>query len=159
MSEPTPQPGNGQITLRPITKDNWRDVIKITVSEPQYEFVGRPDYYLTMCAYGGLWQPLAVYLDEQIIGFLMWAIDKADQSCWLGGIMIDQAYQGRGYGRQAIMTAVNMLGEQFGHKEFALSYKPNNVVGKQLYSSLGFVETAEWEADEIVARMSLEESS
>jgi diamine N-acetyltransferase len=158
MSEPTPQPGNVRITLRPVTKDNWRDVIKITVSEPQYEFVGRPEYYLTMCAYGGLWQPLSIYLEEAVIGFLMWAVDEADQSCWLGGIMIDQAYQGQGYGRKVLKTAVNMLSQQYGHKKFALSYKPSNTIGKHLYGALGFMETAEWEGDELVARMTIKEN-
>lgn len=146
----------GQITLRPVTKDNWREVIKITVAEPQYEFVGRPDYYLTMCAYGELWRPLVVYLGEEVIGFLMWAVDPADGSCWLGGIMIDQRYQGQGYGRRAIQTAVNMLAQQYGYKDFALSYNPANTPAKRLYHSLGFVETAEWEDDEIVARLRLE---
>lgn len=156
MSLDTTQDSSTQITLRPVTKDNWRDVIKITVAEAQYEFVGRPDYYLTMCAYGELWRPLAVYLGEEVIGFLMWAVDPADGSCWLGGIMIDWRYQGRGFGRKAIKTAVNMLAQQYGHKDFALSYNPNNTLAKQLYHSLGFVETAEWEDDEIVARMRLE---
>jgi diamine N-acetyltransferase len=156
MSPAKVQEGVAQITLQPVTKDNWRDVIKITVTEPQYEFVGRPDYYLTLCAYEEKWHPLAIYLDDQVIGFIMWAVDPADQSCWFGGITIDHRYQGRGYGRQAIKTAVNTLAQQYGHKDFALSYKPGNTVGKHLYSSLGFVETAEWDDDEIIARMTLE---
>ena len=150
------QDEGAQLTLRPVNKDNWREVIEVTVNEAQYEFVGRPDYYLTMCAYGELWKPLAVYLGERAIGFLMWAVDPADQSCWLGGIMIDQRYQGQGYGRRAIQTAVNMLAQEYGHQDFALSYNPDNTLAKGLYMSLGFVETAEWEDDEIVARMRLE---
>lgn len=141
------------IILMPVGKENWRDVINVTITEPQREFIAHPGYYLAMCAYDGVWNPLAVYLGEKVIGFMMWAVDTADQSCWLGGIFIDQNYQGQGYGRKAIQTAIAMLSEQHGHQHFALSYQPNNVVGKHLYSTLGFVETDEWEDDEIVARL------
>ncbi|HSJ53327.1 MAG TPA: GNAT family N-acetyltransferase [Anaerolineae bacterium] len=33
---------------------------------------------------------------------MMWAVDPVDDSCWLGGILIDQSYQRKGYGRQAV---------------------------------------------------------
>ena len=69
--------------------------------------------------------------------------------------MIDQSYQRRGYGRQAVQRAVSMLAKEFGYKDFALSYQPANLIAKHLYDSLGFSETDEWEDDEIVARLSL----
>jgi diamine N-acetyltransferase len=143
------------LTLRPVGKDNWRDVINVSTTEPQQKFIAQPGYYLAMCAYGGLWNPLAVYLGDRVIGFIMWAVDTADQSCWLGGIFIDRDYQGQGYGRKAVQAAIDLLSEQHGHQHFALSYQPNNVIAKHLYTTLGFVETDEWEDDEIVARLLL----
>jgi predicted GNAT family acetyltransferase len=50
-----------------------------------------------------------------------------------------------------------MLGQEHGYRDFALSYQPANLVAKHVYSKLGFVETSEWEDDEIVARLSLTE--
>ncbi|MBN1450205.1 MAG: GNAT family N-acetyltransferase [Anaerolineales bacterium] len=143
-----------KVTLRPITRDNWREVAKLQVAEPQREFVAEPSYYLALCSYGGLWQPLAIYLGEQVIGFMMWAVDEADGSCWLGGILIDQKHQRRGYGRQAVQAAIRMLGEQNDYQSFALSYSPDNPA-KHLYHKLGFTETGEWEDDEVVARLSM----
>lgn len=49
-----------------------------------------------------------------------------------------------------------MLSAEHGYQHFALSYHPNNLVAKHLYSTLGFTETEEWEDDEIVARLTLE---
>jgi diamine N-acetyltransferase len=43
-----------------------------------------------------------------------------------------------------------------GHRQFALSYLPRNTHARQLYLSLGFVETGETEGDEIVARLGCE---
>lgn len=85
------------------------------------------------------------------MGFMMWGIDD-DKSCWLGGVLVDQSQQQRGYGREAVTKAVALLGEQTGSKTFALSYLPSNTVARRLYQQLGFVETGELEGDEIVAR-------
>lgn len=154
MNSSTSNGNKIQITLRPVTRDNWRKVAKLEVAEAQREFVAEPSYYLALCNYGGSWQPLAIYLGEQVIGFMMWAVDEADGSCWLGGIVIDQGYQRQGYGRRAIQAAIRMLSEQHGYQNFALSYSPDNPA-KHLYHKLGFTETDEWEDDEVVARMSL----
>ena len=86
----------------------------------------------------------------------MWAVDPADGTyCWLGGILIDQRYQRRGYGKQAVQAAIDLLAAEYGHQSFALSYQPANTVAKHLYATLGFTETEEWEDDEMVARLSL----
>jgi diamine N-acetyltransferase len=154
MSPSATKNNAAQVTLRPITRDNWREVTKLEVTKAQQEFVAEPSYYLALCSYGGDWQPLAIYLGEQVIGFIMWAVDEADGSCWLGGILIDKNYQRQGYGRQAIQAAIKMLAEQHSYQNFALSYSPDNPA-KHLYHELGFTETDKWEDDEIVARMSL----
>ena len=147
----------GRVALHAVDRDNWRDVANLNVTEAQREFVAEPCYYLALCCYGNDWHPLAICLDEQVIGFMMWAIDPADESCWLGGIFIDQSMQGRRYGKQAVQAAVAMLKEAYGHRDFALSYQPANLIAKHLYSKLGFVETGERERDEVVARLSLTE--
>ena len=143
------------ITLQSVDRANWRAVAQLTVSEAQQAFVAAPCYYLALCAYDQLWQPLVVVLGEQVIGFLMWAVDPADGSCWLGGILVDQSYQGRGYGKQAVQAALGLLHNQHGYQHFALSYQPANLVAKHLYATLGFVETGEVEDDEVVARLGL----
>ncbi len=156
MSSSTSKDNDNPVTVRPVTADNWREVAKLKVTEAQRDFVAEPCYYLALCCYGEIWHPLAVYLGTRVIGFMMWGIDPADGSCWLGGIMIDQSYQRQGYGRQAIQAAMMRLAEEHGCQDFALSYAPDNAA-KYLYYQLGFIETPEWEDNEIVARLSLEE--
>jgi len=148
---------DAQISLRPVDHDNWRDVANLKVSETQREFVAEPCYYLALCCYGKDWQPLAICLDEQVIGFMMWATDPADGSCWLGGILVDQGMQRHGYGGQAVLAAIAMLRGEYGYRNFALSYQPANLAARSLYHKLGFVETNEWEGAEVVARLSLAE--
>jgi diamine N-acetyltransferase len=87
------------LQLMPVDASNWRKVIRIKVKPAQQDFVADPSYYLLLCHYGELWQPLAVMLHDQAVGFLMWGIDPEDGSCWLGGFQIDEAWQRQGYGR------------------------------------------------------------
>jgi len=148
---------DAHISLRPVNHDNWRDIAKLKVSETQREFVAEPCYYLALCCYGNDWRPLAICLEEQVIGFMMWSIDPTDGSCWLGGILVDQGMQRHGYGRQAVQAAITMLRGEYGHRNFALSYQPANLVAKNLYNRLGFTEMNEWEDGEIVARLPLTE--
>ncbi|GAA4403886.1 GNAT family N-acetyltransferase [Fodinibacter luteus] len=143
------------VTLRPVDAGSWRDVARLTVAAGQERFVAAPTYYLTMCAYDDVWHPMSVHdADGSVVGFLMWGIDEADGSCWLGGVLVDARHQGRGVGRAAVLEALRMLREHRGASEFALSYDPDNSVAKGLYASLGFAETGEVDEGEVVARLS-----
>jgi diamine N-acetyltransferase len=141
------------ITLESVATHNWRAVSKLEVGLEQREFVAAPNFYLVLCAYDPpLWNPLAILLEGVVIGFLMWAIDSSDGSAWLGGITIDYRYQGKGYGARAVQAVMTMLARDHQVSHFALSYHPTNLVASCLYSRLGFVETSEFEGDEVVAR-------
>ena len=143
------------VRLRPVDAGSWRDVAALTVAPGQERFVAAPTYYLALCAYGDVWHPMSVHQagDDGVVGFLMWGVDDADGSCWLGGLLVDAAQQGRGVGRAAVVEAIRMLRERAGSAGLALSYQPENTVAKQLYASLGFVETGEVDDDEVVARL------
>lgn len=140
------------ITLAPVDRSNWRDVAKIRVAKDQLAFVAEPLYYLALCNYDQVWHPMAILADGKAIGMLMWAEDPSDHSCWLGGICLTRKYQGYGYGRVAVTAAIDLLKAQ-GFKQFALSYKSENSIARNLYLSMGFVETGEVEDEETVARL------
>lgn len=143
------------VSLRPVDAGSWRDVARLTVTADQQRFVAAPTYYLALCAYGDVWHPLAVHATDGVVGFLMWGIDDDDGSVWLGGLLVDEAFQHRGYGRAAVRAALDELATETGRARFALSYQPANVVARRLYASLGFAETGEVDGDEVVARLSL----
>lgn len=146
-----------ELVLRPVDAATWRGVADLEVTPAQRAFVAEPSRYLALCAYGDSgWRPLAVLLEGRVIGFLMWAVDEEEDACWLGGVLLDRAWQGRGYGRRLMVAALDRLEREGGHRRFALSYRPDNVVARGLYASLGFVETGETEGDEVVARLELD---
>lgn len=144
-----------KISLVPIDSGNWRAVAELSVGPHQREWVAPPTYYLALCQYGESgWRPLAVSADDEIAGFLMWTIDPEDGAAWIGGVIIDEAKQGKGLGRAAIAALIDtIVAEQPRVTGFALSYEPRNEAARRCYAALGFAETGETEDTEVVARL------
>lgn len=140
------------VTLREVDAGNWRACAQLEVREEQSEFVHPVSYYLALCHYAGTWHPLAIYLGDEVVGFVMWAVDHSDDSGWIGGLVIAGPLQGRGLGRAAVETLLSRLRDEHGCTSAALSYTPANVRARTLYASLGFEQTGEFEDDEPVAR-------
>ena len=72
-------------------------------------------------------------------------------------LMIDQAYQGRGYGREAVRLALEFIRSlPCGPADYCwLSYEPENDAARRLYSSFGFAETGEKDGEELIATLKL----
>lgn len=146
-----PRGRSSPVRLVEIDAANWRSVVEVTPRPDQERFVAPVARYLVLAHYGGEWHPLGIEVDGRIVGHIMWAVDEEDDSVWLGGLVIDQAAQGRGIGRAAVEGLIERFTSR-GRGHIALSYEPTNTVARSLYRSLGFVETGEMEGDEIVAR-------
>lgn len=108
-----------------------------------------------------------IYKDDTPIGFLMIGFDvnsddegapriaKGNYNIWR--LMIDKKFQGKGFGKKAINLALEFV-KTFpsGTAKYCwLSYESGNDVARQLYKSVGFVETDEKDGDEIVAILKL----
>lgn len=106
--------------------------------------------------------PLAVYNDEILIGFVMIGkgtvgneeesdLIKEKYSLWR--LMIDQKYQGQGFGKQTMDAAISLIRTfPFGEAQKVwLSYEPENTRARDIYLKYGFVETSEMCGNEIVA--------
>jgi diamine N-acetyltransferase len=140
-----------ELRLVPVDAGNWRDCAALSVRPEQEQFVSAVSYYLCLCTYGSLWQPLAVRRGEETVGFVMWAEDD-DHSRWIGGLVVDAAQQRGGVGRGIVRALQERFAAEPGCPNVALSYSPANAGARALYASLGFVETGETEDDETVAR-------
>ncbi|MEV4351029.1 GNAT family N-acetyltransferase [Actinoplanes sp. NPDC049596] len=139
------------IDLEPVTAGNWRDCAELAVHPDQQRFVNAVTYYLCLCTYGGLWNPLAITRDGAVAGFVMWAIDD-DRSAWIGGLVIGRQHQRQGIGHAAVRQLRERLIAEPGTPNVALSYAADNTAARHLYRTLGFHETGETEGTELVAR-------
>ena len=81
-----------------------------------------------------------------------------ENTYWVCRLMIDKQYQGKGYGKEAVVKAIEHV-RTFPHGKASallLSYEPENVIAKTLYAACGFVETGEIQGGELVAKLPLQ---
>lgn len=147
------------VSLEDVGASNWRACAALRVEEGQRRWVADVTHYLCLCAYGDTWHPLAIEVDNEVVAFLMWGIDD-DASCWIGGLVVDAAHQGRGVGTAAVIEATRLLVDEPGCAGVALSCNPLNEAARSFYAGLGFLETGETAEDgaELVSRLSLSDA-
>ena len=140
------------ISLREISRENWRDALTLTVRPDQQRFVA--DYTpivligLAKAYVGSLgltWLPYAIYADEMMIGFveLAYKPDTHDQY-WMYHFFIDERKQGKGLGKLALQAFIEQVKIQFPNCQcINLTVHPENVSAQHLYLRAGFIPTGE----------------
>ena len=134
------------VTLRDITGDNYFQVLelKITPEQEAAKFVSPVVRSLADAWFyreEGITYPKAIYADEDLVGFIMYELDTEEQQVFVWRFLIDQAFQGRGYGRQTIEAVVEMAKEQAQMTKVVADYVDGNEPMKKILLDLGFEET------------------
>ena len=127
------------VTLREIDRNNYIDVIKLSVTEKQKSYIASNVFSLAQSKVQPECIPLAIYNDEELVGFLMYCMDCDDKEYWIYRIMIDKKYQHMGYGRAAIQRILSKLVLDKEHNKVYLSFEPENTVAQEFYEKLGFI--------------------
>ena len=149
--------------LRSVTAQNWRDLIKLKVNEDQNHFVASNLYSIAEAQFGfedeGHWTfyPFGAYIGDEPIGFVMYCYNFAHSrfQAFIMRLMVDQRYQGKGYGREIMQLALNTLRDEEQIANVGISYEPENRIAQKLYASLGFVEPGEMLDGETLAVLKL----
>lgn len=152
-----------KITLQPVTAANWRELIKLKVRDDQAHFVASNVHSIAESQFGfedeGHWNisPFGIYADEEAVGFLMYATNLGHSriQVFIQRLMVDEKFQGKGYGRQAMQVMLGTIRGEERIRNVAISYEPDNRSAKSLYASLGFKETGEMAGDELLAVLNL----
>lgn len=158
------------ITLQPITADNWIECIhlKPTAEQERIGFVSSNQSSLAQ-AYGERWwQPYTIYADATMVGFVLYGcwpasgipVHHTDTEAGVHFIlrfMIEARYQGRGYGHAGMAAVIAQIKTELGAQKIAISYDASNPVMARLCASVGFQPTGRVIDDEIEAYISLQE--
>ena len=143
------------ISLRPVTRDNFHDVVELKVREDQKTFVAPNVYSIAESKYYPWMTPEAIYAGETLVGFTMTGYSEKDAAVWIIRLMIADGFQGKGYGREAMRQIIANLSARPDCDRILISYEPENRVAKMLYASLGFAPTGEIRYGEEVACLTL----
>ncbi|HLA07391.1 MAG TPA: GNAT family N-acetyltransferase [Anaerolineales bacterium] len=108
----------------------------------------------------GSWNlyPLGVYEEGRPVGIILYGLNYADPDMQelIMRLMVDEKFQGQGYGRFAMQAVLDIFRADENVKAVVISYLLENVGAKNLYASLGFVETGEVFHGELVAVLKME---
>ena len=144
------------IRLTPVNEQNFRSVIKLTLSEEQTHFVASNVMSLAQAwLYYDEARPYAVLNDDTVVGFLMLDWDEAERTVGIWRFMIGAEYQKRGYGRAALEAAIALIRAENKFDLIHLDYVADNTVARALYYSLGFRENGDVEDGEIIMTLPL----
>jgi len=134
------------VHLEPVTKENLDAVLSLKVDESQKHFVSSTAESLAQAyVYTKTAFPFAVYDHQEIVGFIMMGYYEEKKYYTLWKLLIDQRYQGRGYGKAALELGIVFLKERFQVKEIYTGVIPGNSAAKSLYRSIGFEDTGLFE--------------
>lgn len=150
-----------KLELRIIDETNKAAVELLEVSESQKQYIASNKKSLETAGkeeYREIARPFAIYAEEQIIGFTMFAFELTSSDpndrYWLWRFMIDRNFQGKGYGSAALEKIIDYF-RNHGADHILLSTKENNTSALSLYHKYQFAETGEMNEDEIVLRLNL----
>ena len=150
-----------QLELRVIDHTNKEAVELLEVTDQQKQYIASNKKSLETAAceeYKEIARPFAIYADEKLVGFTMFAFDLTsgdpNDRYWLWRFMIDRNSQGYGYGSIALETIIDYF-KSHGANHILLSTKESNASALSLYHRYQFAETGEWNGDEIVLRLNL----
>ncbi|MBQ7737925.1 MAG: GNAT family N-acetyltransferase [Oscillospiraceae bacterium] len=161
---------NKNLRLVKVSKQNFWALMDLRVAKEQENFVASNAVSLAQAydtiADGRFVQCFGIYDGQLPVGFAMIGHNSEEyegmadvyrHSYCLWRFMIDQRYQKRGYGRDALMLLLDYI-RTFPDGEESLwstSYEPENEVAAKLYRDFGFAENGEKDGDEIVAVLKL----
>jgi diamine N-acetyltransferase len=152
--EPRPA-SEATIELREVTAETVRAVCLLHVAPDQRGFVSPNAVSFAEAMFEPKAWFRAVVADDVPVGFAMLSVDTETPDYYLWRFMIDQRYQGRGYGRAAILQIIEHVRTLPNATELLVSWVPEPGGPAPFYLGLGFAPTGEMDGDEVVARLPL----
>lgn len=144
-----------QLVFKAIDRENWEECVDLSVSKEQADYVAPNWYSIIQSKFESDCYPLCIYDGEMMVGFLMYDLDRDTKRLEMSRLMIDQKFQGKGYGKLAILKVFDLIREKYGKIKFYTSIEPNNIGAQKLYESLGFKKTGEimWDEEVMVVQL------
>ena len=147
-----------QILLQQINKDNFIDAFNLKLGDRQERFVSHPIRSLAQAyVYYHQCTPFGIFYGEQMVGYVMVIYDYDIPEYDIWHMMIDRAFQGRGYGKKAMERCLEYIRTKpfGGSGRVALTCHEGNAAALGLYTSLGFLPTGQRDGEEIELALEL----
>jgi diamine N-acetyltransferase len=135
-------PGS-EISLREVTWETVRVICDLRLSKSQERFVASDSVSIAEAYFTKEAWFRAVYAGETPVGFVMLWENPTEGKHFLWRFMIDEKYQGRGYGKRALGLVIQHVKQNPKAQEIGLSYREGGGSPKSFYERIGFRDTGE----------------
>ena len=153
------------VTLREITADTVRAVIKLSVAESQQGFVAPNAVSLAQALFAPEAWYRGIYFGEDLAGFVMLADESLlsapplEPEVGVWRFMIDAKFQRRGIGRSALLQVIAHVRSKGLFTRLQLSYVPGPGCPEPFYLALGFQHTGRVDEGELVLELPLADNA
>lgn len=131
--------------FREIDKTNYLDCISLTVDDSQTHFVADNKQSLVEAAYEEGLYTLGIYDKDTMVGFLLYDYDETYPGWSLSRFMIGKQYQGKGYGKKAVLEFLDYFVTKHHADKIYISVSVDNHIASQMYHHIGFKDIKEIE--------------
>ena len=131
--------------FREIDKSNYWDCIALTINDNQEGFVADNKQSLIEAAYEEGLYTLGIYQGGTMVGFILYDYDETFPGWSLSRFMIGKQFQGRRYGKNAIIAFLDYFKRKHNADKLFISVSLENTVARKMFSSVGFAELKEAE--------------
>ena len=135
-----------KLTIRRLEVHEWSSITQLKVTEKQKNYIESSAECLhdaVTNAYRIKWNFYGIYLENVLVGFAMHGIQKILfwSQTWLDRFMIDERYQGKGYGKMALELVKKQLRKDYGRTKIYLSVHKENHLAIKMYEKSMFKKT------------------
>lgn len=128
--------------FQPITDKNRETALNLRISPKQKGYVETVEECLAEAAHNRNWRPVGIYDGNVMVGFAMygffWWPYLPFGRLWLDRLLIDETFQGKGYGSAALSGLLNRLKQEYRCSRIYLSVIRENTTAITMYEKSGF---------------------
>ena len=143
------------ITLLPLTRMNWQTVLELQLKPEQQGYMPGVLHSLAESAFEPEAEPFGLALGADVIGFAL--LNHWSGPWWITRIMIDQKFQGFGYGQEALDLLIELVRRKPGATELRTTLHKDNLTAKAGFEQAGFRPMPELQDGELVMQLILSE--
>ena len=139
---------NNQLHFELVNSENRMEAENLSVFSEQSGFIESVGECLQEADNLNLWRPVCIYDGEILVGFAMYGYFPSPfpGRLWLDRLLIDKKYQGKGYGKQAVVSLLDRLHTEYQSNTVYLSVYANNPHAIRLYQQIGFRFNGEYDS-------------
>ena len=123
-----------------VTSKNRGAVERLALLPEQAGFIESPAECLREADASDFWRPVGIYDGTELVGFAMYGYLPflGEGQLWFDRLLIDKAFQGRGYAKAAIAALLERLRQEYPCRRVYLSVYGDNAAAIHLYRQAGF---------------------